>query len=278
MINGTYVAGYYIWQLGTGNVVHCGAGAAYCDGHEASGYQNLVAGGQQGIHLYTNPNASAPPTTLIAAHTCTDNHESWNHDDTADSFPVMNLFQEVGSVHNLLGGATPPCAYYDEIAFAQTDGSQVVRRAAHTFNSGWHRAFETQNAVGVESSSGRFAMWPSDGWGQFGSTNGTASCNVGGPDWHKSDSTHFTATPGAFGNFIMPHNGGNSGNYIYQVANCTANGGSGSCATGAIEPNFGSAQSNGQYVTEASPGNITWVNTGTVSNCRSDVLIVKLFD
>jgi hypothetical protein len=281
MINGTYRPGFYIWQIGTSSVVHCGvAGGPYCDGHEANGYLNLVAGGHNSIHNYASPNASAPATQAIPTNTCNDNHASWNHDDTSDSFPVMNSFQEMGSIYNLLGGATPPCAYYDEIVFAQMDGSQIVRRAAHTFNSGWHWNFETQNSVGVESSSGKFAMWPSDGWGQFGSTNSTetASCNVGGPDWHKSDSAHFTATAGAFGNYIMPQNGGNSGNYIYQVFNCAANGGSGACATGPTEPNFGSAQNSGQYVTEAAPGNITWVNTGNVNNCRSDVLIVKLFD
>ena len=280
MNNGTYLPGFYIWQIGTGSVVHCGvAGGPYCDGHEASGYLSLIAGGHNSIHNYASPNASIPATQAILTNTCNDNHESWNHDDAFDSFPVMNSFQEVGSIYNLLGGATPPCAHYDEIAFAQTDGSQVVRRAAHTFNSGWHWMFETQNAVGVESSSGKFAMWPSDGWGQFGSTNSTekASCNVGGPDWHRSDSTHFTATAGAFGNYIMPQTG-NVGEYIYQVFNCSANGGHGACATGATEPNFGSAQHSGQYVTEASPGNITWINTGEVNNCRSDVLIVKLFD
>jgi Putative Ig domain len=278
MIDGTYLPGFYIWQIGTSNVVHCGvAGGPYCDGHEGSGYLNLVAGNKTSIHTYVSPGANNPSTALLPVAACDDQHYSWNHDDSTDAYPVMSTYQEVGSIHDLLGGATPPCAYYDEIALVRTDGSGAAR-AAHTFNSGWHWQFEVQNAIGVESSSGKFAMWVSDGWGQFGSTNGTASCNVGGPDWHKSDSTHFTASAGVFGNYLLPHGGGNSGKYIYQASNCTANGGSGACATGATEPNFGSAQNSGQSVTEAAPGNITWVNTGKVSNCRSDILIVKLFD
>lgn len=265
MINGTYVAGYYIWQIGTANVVHCGAGAAYCDGHEASGYLNLVAGGKDGIHLYTNPNASAPPTTLIAVNNCDDNHESWNHDNTLDSFPVENSFQEVGSIYNLLGGATPPCTYYDEIDMAQTTPG-TVSRAAHTFNSGWHWGFEQQNAIGVESSTGNFVMWPSDGWGQFGSTSGTGSCNIGGPDWTASDSADFHTGTG-FGSCIMPQSS-NSGHYIFQAQSC-----SGACATGSTEPAWGTVQTPAATITD---NTITWVNTGNAYNCRSDILIVKL--
>ena len=266
MINGTYVAGVYFWQIGTNSVVHCGAGTAYCDGHIANGYTEGIAGGHMSVHSFANPNINNPAPVLIPNSTtvCADNHQSWNHDNSTDSFPVMDKFQKVGSVNNLLGGATPPCAYYDEIIMVRTDGSGVAR-AAHTFNSGWHWNFETQNAMAVESSSGKFAIWPSDGWGQFGSTGGSRSCHIGGPDWVSNDSTDFTAGSG-FGSYIMPQSG-NSGHYIFQAQSC-----SGTCATGSgAQPTWN--QTPGATIAD---NTITWVNTGTVYDCRSDLLVVNL--
>jgi len=129
--------------------------------------------------------------------------------------------------YSLLGGSTPPCPYYDEIDLTQTSGTLpgTTWRAAHNFNSGWSWNFEVQNAITLESYTGKYAVWVTDGEGQFGSTSGTTSCNVGGPDWQRSDNTDFTAYsgsgPGIFSNYIMPQNGGNRGNFIYQVQSCS---------------------------------------------------------
>jgi len=269
MTNGIYPAGgYFVWTNTGAGIVHCGQiGGPYCDGHEASGSQNLVTGHH--IHSYASPNPDHGD--LITTTSCNDNHLSWNHNDANDSFPVMNTSQEVGSFYNLLGGTTPPCAYYDEIMFMRPDAAYAPR-AAHTFNSGWSWNFEGSNAIGVESSSGKFAAWVSDGWGQFGSTGGTGSCHLGGPDWAKSDSTDYTTTAGSAGprfNYIMPHASGNSGNHIYQATFCSAT----PCATGPTQPSW--PQSAGGVISETAPGNITWTEVG-VSDCRTDVLIVKL--
>ena len=280
MLNGVYSEGPWVWVEGTTTIAgKCGLyPTTYCTGHFGEGY-NGIAVGEQWHAPFTSPNNAA---NIFGAgiDICADDHFSWNHVDTAtqaDDYPVMIGWQDVGGTHNLLGGSTPPCPYYDEIDLTQTSGTLpgTTWRAAHNFNSGWSWNFEAQNAIALESYTGKYAVWVTDGEGQFGSTSNAAACNVGGPDWQKSDSTDFAtysgSGPGTFSNYIMPQNGGNNGNFIYQVQSCSG----APCATGPTEPAF--PQGASATVTETSPGNITWVNTNNVSNCRSDILIVKLY-
>jgi hypothetical protein len=280
MLNGVYSEGPWVWVEGTTTIAgKCGLyPTTYCTGHFGEGYSGLAVG-QKWHAPFTSLNSAA---NIFAAgiDICDDDHFSWNHVDTttqADDYPVMISWQDVGGTYSLLGGSTPPCPYYDEIDLTQTSGTLpgTTWRAAHNFNSGWSWNFEVQNAITLESYTGKYAVWVTDGEGQFGSTSGTTSCNVGGPDWQRSDNTDFTAYPGSgpgiFSNYIMPQNGGNSGNFIYQVQSCSGT----PCATGPTEPTF--PQGASATVTETPPGNITWVNTNNASNCRSDILIVKLY-
>ena len=282
MIQGTYAEGPYIWQIGTTNIVgKCGTTSPtnYCTGHFGEGYAGLAVG-QQWHAPFSSPNSGTNMFSGSITTTCADSHFSWNHVDTGtqtDDYPVLIGWQDEGSTYNLLGSGTPPCPYYDEIDFTLASGlgaAGTTHRAAHQFNTGWSPSFEPQNAIAIQSSSGKYIAFPSDGWGQFGSTGGTAACNIGGPDWQKSDSSHFTVYSGSgagvFGNFIAPASH-NAGNYIFAVQSCSGS----PCATGSSEPTF--PQTGSATVTETGTGNITWVNTGNIQNCRSDILIVKTF-
>jgi len=279
-LNGTSEpSGFWFWQTGTQHVVHCGASPVppgyYCAGHSGEGYLNEVVSGTSVLHSFADPSKTAGQASLVGLNPilpCDNTHYSWNYDNTTDTHPILVKGQDVGAAVNLLAGAPPPCAYYDEIWLMRTDGSGQIPRAAHTFSSGWSWVFEPQNAMAVQSSSGKFAVWTTDGWGQFGSTSGGASCHVGGPDWAKNDSADFTSPGGSgYGSFIMPQSN-NPGHYVFQVQSCTGYPGT-PCMTGATEPAWNSYQTPGVTVTD---NTITWVNTGNAADCRSEDFIVKL--
>jgi len=159
-----------------------------------------------------------------------------------------------------------------------------VRRAFHSYNSGYSWNFDAANGVAMISQTGKFALISSDGMGQFGNLDGThASCNVGGPTWNASDSTHYSVGENVF---PTPLYFPNAGSYIYKVLNCTANGGTGTCTTGATHPTWVQSTTVAGVGTfaENSPGTITWqaapdVNTPANTakqNCRADLMVVKL--
>jgi hypothetical protein len=272
--------GWFYWQIGTQHVVRCGTfylGGPYCSGHSADGYTGMFQGALANLHLYSSPTTITGPFQPIQYG---DTHASLNYDNATDTYPILmastsTTSSNAGNNFNPFGGNTPPSPYYDEIYLIRTDitpPATVVQRPFHHFSTGWSTQFEPQNAIVVESSSGRFAAWPSDGMGQFGSTSGASSCHLGGPDWNNNDSADFTATVGAtlgaYGpwNLITPISNNGPG-YIYQVQSCSST----PCATGSREPNWHTAAPNsGNTVTE---GNVTWVNTGIVADCRVEVLV-----
>jgi hypothetical protein len=281
MQNGIWTEGPYVWQAGTTTVNgKCGTVASNtCSGHFAEGFNALVVGTELHPTAFTgNPNGGLIP--IVPTTPCNDNHLSWNSVDLAnqtDEYPVLRGWSSgTLGAYSLLGGTPPPCAYFDEITLSQTTNPYANARAAHNFNTSWSWDFQVQNAITIESGSGRFAAWPTDGYGQFGNIDGThAACNVGGPNWIASDSTDFITGTG-FGSYIMPQSA-NNGNYVYHVASCA-----GTCTTGSAHPTW--PQTSTPHTTVVD-NTITWetapdVNNSSVSavsNCRSDILIVKLY-
>jgi hypothetical protein len=132
-----------------------------------------------------------------------------------------------------------------------------------------------QNCIAVVSQTGKYAMLATDLMGQLGNTSGQAKCNIGAPNWSKSDSTDFVVGSKMFPN---PRLVLNVGNYIYQLQSC-----SGTCTTGATMPVWVQNPTVAGVGT-ISDGTITWVaaadvNTPTntaVQNCRADVMVIKL--
>lgn len=276
MISGTYIGGYWGWQIGTSNVVKCGSSGIGCGGHIGNGYLDSIVGKSGTMHSYASPATPATNTTPGGAP-CSDSHFSWNHNTTTDTYPVMVTAQDFQAPYNLSTlQSAPPCAYYNEIYFGNT-GIGAVARVAHSFNSGWSWEFDAADgAVGQESNSGKWAAVLTDGWGQFGSTSGNPHCNIGGPDWIKSDSTDYVTGTG-YGSFIMP-NTGNAGHYVYHVKAC-----SGTCTTATVHPVWPQTTTVGTTVVD---NTITWETTAdsqtasvsAVSNCRPNIMLVKLFD
>jgi len=265
-----------------------------CSGHAWLGAHGLVAGGGNSrFHYYGTP--SAPMTLLLGTQPASDMH--WgatnnNADDTNWLFAVTGV---VSDPVNLLG-TLPGFAYYEAFFVAppyksagvlnDNTGSGTlgqVRRAFHTYNTGYDWNFDVQNGVALLSRTGNFAVVTTDAMGQFGNLSGQPNCNVGGPDWTPSNAADYTVGEKIFPN---PQLTSNVGHYIYKISNCTANGGTGSCVSGATHPTWvqSSTVAGVGSFTENSPGTITYVaapdtytSTNTaIQNCRADLLVVKL--
>jgi hypothetical protein len=258
-----------------------GLGAAsqyFCQGHGWVGYLGQAVGKSGVYHSFSNP--SSPQTRLLTIASAGDQHFSNTNANITDSAWIFVMSSDVGTGVHLLDSGTPyPSALYNEGYFLSPpnnpDGSvnstRTLRRAFHTYNSGWHQVFDVQSAMCVLSQTGKFAVCSTDGMGQFGNINGTASCNVGAPDWTKSATGDGTTTFAVgYRTYPNPVGGGNNGDYIYQVQSC-----SGTCTTGPSKPHWPQA-----YDTYSPPtvtdNTITWVNTGLVANCRADAVVVKL--
>jgi hypothetical protein len=246
----------------------------FCDGHGWTGYLGLAPGKHITYHSFSNP--VSPQTQLLTVSSAGDQHFGNTNANTTDSSWIFVMSADVGTGVNLLDTTTPyPSALYNEIylisppynADGSVNSTRTFRRAAHNYNSGWHQVFDVQNGMCVLSQTGKFAVCSTDGMGQFGNINGTASCNVGAPDWVKNASTDGTTIfSTGYMMFPNPVMGGNNGDYIFQIQSC-----SGACSTGTTKPAF--PQTNGATVVD---GTITWVNTGLLQNCRADDVIVKL--
>src|ERR1700676_1389555 len=275
----------------------------FCDGHTWKGFIGQAAGKSFTYHTYADP--QVPRTNLapvISPAQAGDNHLGNTNANTTDTSWMWVTSTDVGTATNLLTGPLPSAFYMESYFVAppySSPGVQncvydailcpsgtlgQVRRAFHCFGSGWHKSFDVQNCIAVVSQTGKYAMLATDGRGQFGSTAGQAKCNVGAPNWNKSDSTDFVVGSKMFPDPQLTPT--NPGNYIYRVLNCTANGGTGTCTTGAAMPpwpQFSTVAGVGTF-TENAPGTITWaaapdvnppINTA-VQNCRADVMVVKL--
>jgi hypothetical protein len=287
-------------NVGTTNVpiwrnVGIGTAQEYpCDGHGWKGYLGVAVGKNITYHSYVDPSvpllATAPPGVSSAG----DQHLGSTNGNLTDTNWEWIISTDYGTTTDLLHGTLPSPLYMEGFFISppyKSAGSLncvsdavlcpggtlgQVRRAFHAFNSGWHQSFDVQNNIAVISQTGNFAMFSTDGMGQFGNKSGQPKCNVGGPKWNANDSTDYPV-----GTVIYPILSNDTGAYLYQAQSCSAS----PCTTGATQPNWSTHQSStvagmGTFV----DGNITWAGapdvytpTNTaVQNCRADVMVVKL--
>jgi len=262
-----------------------------CDGHGANGYTVRVAGKQGSSHLY-----SAPGTPLTATYPngspCSDLHGTWNFGNLTDTFPAMMTTQDDtnnGFGSNLatlqVAGSNTVCPlsssyagiplYYNEIDYTN-QGTGNVLRLAHTYKTGLFYTFDGQSGGGaIQSSTGKYAAFLSDGEGQFGSLSGNPKCNIGGPDWNASDSTHYH-TGTTWGSYIAPQSA-NTGHYVYHVKSCSAG-----CVSGTVNPVWPQTNTPGVTVLD---NTITWETTpdaqnaaiSAIQNCRLELMLVNTF-
>ena len=265
-----------------------------CDGHGWKGNLGIAVGKNITYHSYVDPStpllATAPPGVSSAG----DQHLGSTNGNSTDTNWEWIISTDYGTTTNLLTGPLPSALYmegffisppykssgslncfYDAI-LCPTGTLGQVRRAFHAFSSGWHQSFDVQNNIAVVSQTGNFAMFSTDGMGQFGNKSGQPKCNVGGPKWNNTDSVDYPV-----GTVIYPILSNDTGAYLYTVQSCSAS----PCTTGATQPDWSTHQSStvagmGTFV----DGNITWAGapdvytpTNTaVQNCRADVMVVKL--
>jgi hypothetical protein len=287
-------------NVGTTNVpiwrnVGIGTAQEYpCDGHGWKGYLGVAVGKNITYHSYVDPSVPLLQTAPVGISSAGDQHLGSTNGNLTDTNWEWIISTDYGTTTDLLHGTLPSPLYmegffisppyksagslncvYDAV-LCPTGTLGQVRRAFHAFNSGWHQSFDVQNNIAVISQTGKFAMFSTDGMGQFGNKSGQPKCNVGGPKWNATDSTDYPV-----GTVIYPILSNDAGAYLYTVQSCSAS----PCTTGTTQPNWSAHQSStvagmGTFV----DGNITWAGapdvytpTNTaVQNCRADVMVVKL--
>jgi hypothetical protein len=267
-----------------------GVGAAQeysCAGHKYKGYLGAAAGKNYSYHLYANPISPQLQLGPIGANSVGDQHLGNTQGNTTDTNWIVVASSSQGTNVDLLHGNLPG-ALYGELFFVappyctpgvlNTVGCTLgqVRRANHGYNTGWSPSFDTRYGMCVVSQTGNYAMCPFDGFGQFGSRQGNAKCNIGGPNWSNTDNPTFAWTVGAY---TLPSLGQvNPGNYIYKISSC-----SGACTKGTTPPTWVQS-STVAGVGSFTDGTITWVaapdantpaNTA-VANCRTEVFVAIL--
>jgi len=285
---GTQIDGTITWQnvgLGTSS------GAQYnCDGHGWKGATGVGVGKNVTYHTFANPAVPLLGTVPTAVTSITDTHLGATNGNISDTTWPLDVSTDVGTTVNQLG--TLPAALYNEMFLVsppwQSPGVQnciynaitcpggtlqQLRRAHHTYNSGWEWSFDAVQGICIMSQTGKYDLCATDGLGQFGNRSGAPSCNIGGPDWNASDSTDYSV-----GELVYPQST-NGGNYIYKIQSC-----SGTCTTGSAHPTWVQS-STVAGVGTFTDGTITWqgapdINTSTntaVQNCRSDLVVWKLY-
>jgi hypothetical protein len=265
-----------------------------CDGHGWKGNLGVSVGKNITYHSYVDPSVPLLQTAPAGISSAGDQHLGSTNGNLTDTNWEWIISTDYGTTTDLLHGTLPSplymegffisppyksagslnCAY--DAVLCPTGTLGQVRRAFHVFNSGWHQSFDVQNNIAVVSQTGNFAMFSTDGMGQFGNKSGQPKCNVGGPKWNANDNSDYPV-----GTVIYPILSNDSGAYLYKVQSCSAS----PCTTGATQPNWSTHQSStvagvGTFV----DGNITWAGapdvytpTNTaVQNCRADVMVVKL--
>jgi hypothetical protein len=255
------------WRnVGLGSAVNADGFFTYaCDGHQWKGYIGLAVGKQYTYHSYVNPQvpllALTPGVSSVG-----DQHFGNTNDNTTDTAWVWvsasNQGSNVDQINGTLwGGTTIPSALYGEgffvappyrsvsnlncafdVGLCPTGTLGQVRRVLHCYTTGWNPSFDVEYCMTIVSQTGKYAVMPTDAFGQFGSIQNAAfpsqaKCNIGGPNWDNSDGG---ATVWHVGDMTFPAlNNSNNGNYIYKVASC-----------------------DGGVCTKASSGHPTWVQPG----------------
>ena len=284
-----------------------------CDGHSWKGNLGVSAGKNITYHSYADPStpllATAPPGVSSAG----DQHLGSTNGNSTDTNWEWDISTDYGTTTDLLHGTLPSplymegffvsppykspgvqnCVYTPPPGNCQDGTLGQVRRAFHAFNSGWHQSFDVQNNIAVVSQTGKFAMFSTDGMGQFGNTAGQINqpstwlpkCNVGGPKWNQVDNVDYPV-----GTVIYPILSNDVDACLYKVASCSTT----PCITGATQPDWSQhrCRSTDPGYTVAgmaatfttADGNITWTGAPDVNtpantaqqNCRADVMVVKL--
>jgi ASPM-SPD-2-Hydin domain-containing protein len=285
---GTQTDGTITWQnVGLGTA----SGAQYnCDGHGWKGATGVGVGKNVTYHTFANPAVPLLGTVPTAVTSITDTHLGATNGNISDTTWPLDISTDVGTFVNQLG--TLPAALYNEMFLVsppwQSPGVQncvynsvtcpggtlqQLRRAHHTYNSGWEWSFDAVQGICVISQTGKYDLCATDGLGQFGNRSGAPSCNIGGPDWNASDSTDYSV-----GMVVYPQSV-NGGNYIYKIQSC-----SGTCTTGSAHPTWVQSATVAGVGT-FTDGTITWqaapdINNSSntaVQNCRSELMVWKLY-
>lgn len=167
--------GMYFWQIGTTNVNVC---LNSCTGHWTEGYSHWVNNdqtpmGQDEIRSFASPGSFTGliknfPSGLAPVF---DRHQSWNNATPSDDTPIF---------FTTLSSTTPfPAAWYDEVLGEASDGSGIVWRFCHTFNTYKSQRFSTNQAIGSGAQNAKFYLFSSDWMGTLGSEGGSSTCTVG---------------------------------------------------------------------------------------------------
>lgn len=277
------------------------------DGHSAQGYGFDYRGGVFWSHYFYQPNcpttlstycngtawatnnyvgAPNPGVRVLSISLPTDGHPTSRNAGAGDLQPIFDPTTSVpawGGVGMTMvqGGGTgvggySGAGYNEEIAFPP-DGSQLIYRFGHNFNTGSNPGFGIQNAVGVISRDGKMLAYTSDFMNTRGD-HGTGSATCLSP--LRGQYPPAVSEPVTYLDYILPVTSNGPQN-IYQAVgfwNGSTYISSGSGAEGSSIPNWNSGCPNaGNYcttdgTTATAPldGNVLWKNLGP-NSCRGDV-------
>jgi hypothetical protein len=174
----------YFWQI-SGLTVTPLTDNSNC-GHFTVGYSNAVnecnydsTYNQSTWYMrpYTNANESPPANVLnppsgIPTQTPFDQHPGWGTDNANDTAPFCTT--------TYTGAFAATVTYDNEIDCIATNGSGLVYRIGHTFNSTQSTNFDASIALGAVSADGKWFLWTSDWDGMLGNTSGSSNtCTLG---------------------------------------------------------------------------------------------------
>ncbi len=168
------------------------------DTHSAEGYGLDYRGGSYFSHYYYQPNCQTatggcpyvgspnPGIRSLSAALPSDGHPSSRNAGTGDLQPIFDPTVAVPSwggvgMPMVNGGGTGVGGYsaagYDEEIAYPPDGSQLLYRFGHNYNTGSSPWFGVQNALGVISKDGKMLAVTSDFMGSRGDQiTGSATC------------------------------------------------------------------------------------------------------
>lgn len=199
----------YYWHIADLTVEPCGTGdqSSPCQGHESRGFADDYRGKYYTANTFPNPNSvpssdangvNCSPLRPNGSGECrlfpvafpVDQHGTYQNHGVNDQTPVFLVSTNVcGQASGQGANACDPeytGAWYDEVVAAENyanngnakhcGGAACNYRFAHTGNTGTNWNFNNQNAIGVISRDGNWAVWPTD-WGLgFGCTDGSTMC------------------------------------------------------------------------------------------------------
>jgi hypothetical protein len=174
--------GWFVWDVATLNVEHCGSRSRLsCGGYGVVGYDSLINGTGRidDMQVLKRPLSNITQITQLVwpiplpHYWGLQQHFSWSNVDAKDSVPVC------GSTYLYDANGTITQPYEGEIFCVETDGAaSVVWRFAHNRATYVEPYFNTQ-PVGNVSQDGQFFIWTSDWDMQLGiQENGTPRSDV----------------------------------------------------------------------------------------------------